>query len=715
MSLTDVLELNKSELFAKIRNGLPIVPQTQNLLDCKDDLLYAWNSNDSCLLVTNWRVALLEPEPKRAKVGYQTLIPSNTVGLHVDRVLVSNEGSLVALSGPQGVAILEVPRRSGADGNFMDGKSKITCRTYSLDALLFQNNPQLEVRQLRWHPDSVSDSTLLVLLSNNTIRVYNHTKLRHVWKVGPHTVKTGANTSLSDFGEISVDFDIAPAVKSRGTDNKNETSTTTLSATSSSNQSNKTLAAAKANKEKVEWPIVILRENGNIYILLAGIDSEMTRLQGPITISPQTSANYGLESCALLIIPSLPPTVIIAESTGKLHHALLLEAETTERSFSEVDDCLLIEPSEWTLHVTETVELELGLSGSGTANGTGDTYSCPIHLKRDLINEMRYFAYHNAGLHIITINFISELQRFLDSEAEDNQLVLSTPSSAEYILCTKFDSSDRTNAVFGIALLQMPAGLVLLLSSGQVISLKLVIDAQLLITPKDQMLRKATDAALEQQGMGPSFVETIKALLQRSVSQPILADKLASPSAHERYELLNQAIEVLRSQYLKRHELVRAEFAKRINCIKLQKQQQLEEIKNLEKEREVISERAHKLAERFEEISDNQDLLVRRCQKLMQEANTTLPNNVVAEREFAIEVARINKATKSLVAALDTARKTSNKQRYHIAKSQECGKVKTYELPEKQHRTITEILTQLSSEIDRQITDVKRINKILGT
>lgn len=591
----------------------------------------------------------------------------------------------------------------------MDGKSKITCRTYSLDALLFQNNPQLEVRQLRWHPDSVSDSTLLVLLSNNTIRVYNHTKLRHVWKVGPHTVKTGANTSLSDFGEISVDFDIAPAVKSREAD-----TTLTQSTTNSLNQSNKTLGAAKAKKEKVEWPIVILRENGNIYIMLSGIDSEMTRLQGPITISPQTSANYGLESCALLIIPSLPPTVIIAESTGKLHHALLLEAETTERSFSEVDECLLIEPSEWTLHVTETVELELGLS-AGTTNGTGEAYSCPIHLKRDLINEMRYFAYHNAGLHIITINFISELQRFLDSQVEDNQLVLSNPSSAEYILCTKFDSSDRINAVFGIALLQMPAGLVLLLSSGQVISLKLIIDAQLLITPKDQMVRAINDAALDQQGMGPSFVETIKAMLQRSVSQPILADKLASPSAHERYELLNQAIEVLRSQYLKRHELVRAEFAKRINCIKLQKKQQLEEIKSLEKEREIISERAHKLAERFEEISDNQDILVRRCQKLMQEANTTLPNNVVAEREFALEVARINKATKSLAAALDTAKKTSNKQRYHIAKSQENGKVKTYELPEKQHRTITEILTQLSSEIDRQITDVKRINKIVGT
>ncbi|ALC46389.1 mbo [Drosophila busckii] len=447
---------------------------------------------------------------------------------------------------------------------------------------------------------------------------------------------------------------------------------------------------------------------------MAGLYSDSTRLQGPITITPQAMANYGVDSCALMVIPSLPPTVVIAESTGKLHHAVLLEAETKEHSFTEVDDSLLIEPSEWTLHVTETVELELGLSAA-KAKGAGSSYNCPLHLKRDVINELRYFAYHNAGLHIITVNFISELQRFLDSEAEHDLLVLSTPSSAEYILCTKFDSSEHINAVLGIALLQMPAGLVLLLSSGQVISLKLVIDAQLLMSAKQQLTRDTAETTLEQQQLaGSNFMDSIKSLLQRSVSQPILADKLATPTAHERYELLNQAIEVLRTQYLKRHELVRAEFAKRINCIKLQKQQQLQEIKSLEQEREVISERAHKLAERFEEISDNQEILVRRCQNLVQQANAALPNSLVAEREFSLEVARINKATQTMETALETAKRTLNKQRYHIAKSQEQGKNAAYELPEKQHRTITEILTQLSSELNRQITDIKRINKIVG-
>lgn len=73
----------------------------------------------------------------------------------------------------------------------------------------------------------------------------------------------------------------------------------------------------------------------------------------------------------------------------------------------------MIHPSEYVVHVLETVELELGLP---KFDALSSSYNCPIFLKRDFINELRYFAYHNAGLHVISINFIEELQRFLESE-----------------------------------------------------------------------------------------------------------------------------------------------------------------------------------------------------------------------------------------------------------------------------------------------------------
>lgn len=58
---TDTLKLNQTAMFAKIRAGLPVERQhTQNLLECKDDMLYAWDSEECCLLAVNWRLAALE-------------------------------------------------------------------------------------------------------------------------------------------------------------------------------------------------------------------------------------------------------------------------------------------------------------------------------------------------------------------------------------------------------------------------------------------------------------------------------------------------------------------------------------------------------------------------------------------------------------------------------------------------------------------------------
>lgn len=197
------------------------------------------------------------------------------------------------------------------------------------------------------------------------------------------------------------------------------------------------------------------------------------------------------------------------------------------------------------------------------------------------------------------------------------------PSNAEYIVCTKIDNGERVNAVLGFTLMQMPSSMVLLLSSGQVISLKLVIDPKLLSSPlttnsylnnglsgeeDNNKLKSPLDTLLN-----TSFVDHIKNILKRDVTQPILStDHNATPSAQDCYELLTQSIEVLRSQYMKKHEIVRAQFAKRIHTIQLCKEQQKRDIADLEQERDTISDKAHKLADRYEELSEKQELLTKR-------------------------------------------------------------------------------------------------------
>lgn len=59
---TDTFRFDSSEMFAAIRKTmLSLLPAnnnyTQNLIDSKDDMIYAWNPVDCCVLALNWRMA----------------------------------------------------------------------------------------------------------------------------------------------------------------------------------------------------------------------------------------------------------------------------------------------------------------------------------------------------------------------------------------------------------------------------------------------------------------------------------------------------------------------------------------------------------------------------------------------------------------------------------------------------------------------------------
>lgn len=51
---TDRLELSERKLFQIVREHLPSLdPKTRNIIQCKEDILFVWNSKDSCLLTLN--------------------------------------------------------------------------------------------------------------------------------------------------------------------------------------------------------------------------------------------------------------------------------------------------------------------------------------------------------------------------------------------------------------------------------------------------------------------------------------------------------------------------------------------------------------------------------------------------------------------------------------------------------------------------------------
>lgn len=746
-SSADSFGFNAMKIFEVARDCLPDDrKRTQNLVETKDDVLFVWNSKNCCVLTLNWRAASAKKDEQQK---YQTLIPSAPQNFTVEKILPSTEGTFLALSGPRGLSILELPRRWGPNGQYQNGKECIICRSYNLDEHLFTENPNLEILQIRWHPASPTDSHILALLSDNSIRVYDVDSLRHVWRVGPspglvngghpasssspspgHHHSTSAKLAyLSSLGDTAVDFDIAPPrVVSATVNGSDDTTALSSSRTTMVNMMRDNLSisspvttdsfvkAQKPDNGKVEWPIVILRGDGNVYILCAGIDTDRPKLQGPISILPQVEDNYGLDSCSLVVIPSLPPTIIIAESSGKTHHALLLEEEFPfHRSFSELDSSLVIYPSEWYLQVLETVELELGLTGVDETK----SYSCPIHLKRDPLNESRYFAYHNAGLHAITLDFTRQLMQFVENEEDttDRYPLFTSQSRAEYVVCTKALQNMSSNAVLGFALLQYPSGFLLQLASGQVVTLDLISDHHLIRDWKVKSGSKSltgTESPLKKLLKDP-FQDRIQSILKSGTTQPILKlDKTSEPTPQESFELLTQATRMLREHYFVKHEKARQEIERRVHVLRLLKEQQLSEIAQLQEEKQQIRETAERLAENYEDICDKQNALFKRAQEVVRLATLRLPKGSFSEKKYAEMIEKIGNATKQLQKNVDQAKQKISAQQVQVEQKQKAYNERIVVLPKKQEVIIQQIIGEMYTQIDGYVKDIKKINNMLN-
>lgn len=718
MTDTDVFNFNSLKIFDSIKNNLS--ESAQEISDVFEDLLFVWKQEIQSLQVINWRstqskdlkdvkyqveiIFIYNYKSFNHNVKFlQTLMPSSAPNFSVAKVKLSHGGTFVSISGQHGVSVLELPMRWGVDGVYQDGKSSIICQTFNI----FEHSTNhLECIQVRWHPNSPKDSHLLALFSDNSIRMYDESVLKQVWRVGPVPNYAAVEKNLSylkSLGDTAVDFDIAPA-KIRD-DYQNETIGSNIDTIN--NSLNSMSINARQNhlveqQKKIEWPIVILRGNGTIFLLNAGLNSEQPRLQGPLTVFPSQKLNYGDDYCSLLVIPSLPPTVVMAESSGKMHHLLMMESSPDEDSMLNATKTIL--RNDWDLYVLETIELELGLSEDK------DPSNSPVILKRDPANEQRYFCYHQTGLHGVTIGFIQQLQSYINEETKMDS-DLNVRSRAEYILSTKAFTNSMVNAIVGIGLLQSPSGIFAILSSGQIVSLN-TIKLSLCNIPE---LKPSQPATFDREGNDRKipFDQHIKAILNSSVRNPILkVDKNKPPPSQQAFELLMNAIHVMRDNQFKKHDQVRQEIVKRNKILEFMKTQQKDEIAQLFEDKELIQEKAYKLADMHEDIMERQQNLQKRVQDVLRLASLRLPS-VGSEKEFGEQVKRIKQVTQKLLQDLKQIKARNETQRKKIEDLENVNVDSLKALPPKQEETIKEILVDMSNQVANLTNDVKKISSIV--
>lgn len=91
-------------------------------------------------------------------------------------------------------------------------------------------------------------------------------------------------------------------------------------------QDEELLGDEQLTPEAVVWPAVILRGNGDVCLLNTSLASnEKPKFEGPLTMYPPADDNYGVDACSILVLPTLPNTIIVATSSGTLYHSVLLK------------------------------------------------------------------------------------------------------------------------------------------------------------------------------------------------------------------------------------------------------------------------------------------------------------------------------------------------------------------------------------------------------
>lgn len=295
--------------------------------------------------------------------------------------------------------------------------------------------------------------------------------------------------------------------------------------------------------------------------------------------------------------------------------------------------------------------------------------------------------------------------------------MLSKAAHAEYLVCTKALDNSKLNTVVGFSLLQSPPGFVLLLSSGQVVSQNIITNPSFFqsnrLAASNENTKESTESVISSKLFSSgSFVESVRQILSSGTTQPILklnAGKDTTPK--ESIELLLDAFQRLRDQYITKHDNVRQKIENRVKILRVLDEQQRQEVAELMQEKSKLRENAERLAEKYEEINDRQQALLKSLHEILRLVNLRMPAASVAERNFSEQINKIHAATKDLVNNFAAAKNKMEKQQQHET-TDKPAKILT--LQPKQETVLKEIIADSNSQIEAQIKEIKRIKKTLN-
>uniref|UniRef100_A0A2K5J3J2 Nucleoporin Nup88 n=1 Tax=Colobus angolensis palliatus TaxID=336983 RepID=A0A2K5J3J2_COLAP len=222
---------------------------TRNVVFGLGGELFLWDAEDSSFLVVRLRgPGGGDEEPALSR--YQRLLCINPPLFEIYQVLLSPTQHHVALIGIKGLMVLELPKRWGKNSEFEGGKSAVNCSTTPVAERFFTSSTSLTLKHAAWYPSEILDPHIVLLTSDNVIRIYSLREPQTPTKViilseaeEESLVLNKGRAYTASLGETAVAFDFGP-----------------LAAVP------KTLFGQKGKDEVVAYPLYILYENGETFL-----------------------------------------------------------------------------------------------------------------------------------------------------------------------------------------------------------------------------------------------------------------------------------------------------------------------------------------------------------------------------------------------------------------------------------------------------------------
>lgn len=413
---------------------------------------------------------------------------------------------------------------------------------------------------------------------------------------------------------------------------------------------------------------------------------------------PPAEDNYGDDACDIMVLHSTPPFLVIATSSGILHHCIAM---------SKDDD-----PLQPILHVYESIELSLSLLSDSA------TLSVATTLHKDISSLSRYFVTHPNGVHAIWVPFIEQLNQAADQEYTEEESVV------EHLISTRVTTEEAAvmpTVPYGLLVAVYPTiyvRLILLLPNGEIIAQRLT-PILLPASPKkrqsgDDPLDTKLEVLKKVEARKVDFTAHVKQILSRSsnCTVPLMKSSGKTDSnlpGEEGVQLLLTTIDLLRREYLAKLDLAANTMERRAKVLRKDKENQASTIAKLQREKDDLIVSVEKLGAKYDDAFEKQMMLTERVENILSRMQRNDKQLSDAEKELADKLQRVNKTVNLMRDNLENVKVKLQYQERQI------GKVSGVVIKEKSSSSNLKGSPQQNSPTIRSPSELNGIKKMLSS